>query len=134
MPKEHAKASGCPPSSCHQVKEGQKRHIRLCLVDRLQQLLKDRTDSWGVFWAMRGIKGKRRDAGADLLQVQQSTLEHFGGERRGGERGHRSCGDCSQCSHKHPTRECLRQVEAQWLRSYLSEDAVQCSQRLLDAT
>ena len=79
-----------------------KRHIRLCLVDRLQQLLKDRTDSWGVIWATRSIESKHRDAKGDLLQGQQGTFKHFGGECRGREQEHRIWNDCSQCSHRHP--------------------------------
>jgi len=38
-------------------------HVGLCLMDHLQQLLKGLTDSWGVFWAVRGMKCQDRDAG-----------------------------------------------------------------------
>jgi hypothetical protein len=41
---------------------------------------------------------------SDLLQRQGSTLKDFGGECRGREHGHRSYGDCSQCSHRHPPK------------------------------
>ena len=50
--------------SCHQ--------ISLCLVDHLKQLLKDRTDLWGVLRAVRAMKSQDGDAGGQLLKGQQS--------------------------------------------------------------
>ena len=76
------------------------RHIRLRPMDRRQQLIKDLTDSWGVLWAMRGMKCQNRDAGGQLLKGQQGIPLEFLGNGRGGELGHEVSCDCFQCSHK----------------------------------
>ena len=41
-----------PHGRSRQVKN---RQVHFCLVDRLQELLKDRTDSWCVLWAVGGM-------------------------------------------------------------------------------
>ena len=52
-------------------------------MDDPQQLLKDLTDSWGVLWAMRGMKRQDRDAGAQLLKGEQGIpVEFLGGWQR----------------------------------------------------
>jgi hypothetical protein len=35
-------------------------------MDQLQQLLKGLTDSWGVLWAVRGMKRQNRAAGGHI--------------------------------------------------------------------
>ena len=50
------------------------------------------------------MKRQNRDAGGQLVQGQQGTLKNFGGKGRGREQGHRSGGDCSQCSHRNTTQ------------------------------
>ena len=57
-------------------------------MDDPQQLLKDLTDSWGVLWAMSGMKGKQRDAGGQLLKGQQGIPVEFLGYGSGGELGY----------------------------------------------
>ena len=37
-------------------------HLRLRSVNHLQQLLKDHADSWGVLWALEGMKRQNHDA------------------------------------------------------------------------
>ena len=63
-------------------------------MNRLQQLLKDLTDSWGVLGAVGGMKGKHRDAGGQLLKGQQGIPMEFQGNGRGGELGHEVSCDC----------------------------------------
>ena len=48
-------------------------------MDRLQQLVKDLTDSWGVPWAMGGMKRQNRDAGGQLLKGEQGIPLEFVG-------------------------------------------------------
>ena len=72
----------------HRFKRSRKvknRQVRLCLVDRLQQLLKDLTNSWSIHWAMRGMKCQNRDAGGQLLKGQQGILLEFLGNGSSGE-------------------------------------------------
>jgi len=78
--------------------------LALTVLNVRQQIPQKHPHSGGLVWVPGSIEGKRRDAGADLLQRQEGTLKRFGGERRGGEQGNRSGGDCSQCSHRHPTQ------------------------------
>ena len=63
-------------------------------MDRLQELLKDLTDSWGVLWAVRGMKGKQRDAGGQLLKGQQGIPVEFLRNGSGGEWRHEVSCDC----------------------------------------
>ena len=74
-----------------QVKE---RQVRLCLVDHLQQLLKDLADPWGIPRAMGAMKGQDRDAGCYLLQGQQGIPLEFLGNGGGGELRHEVSCDC----------------------------------------
>ena len=46
-------------------------------MDRLQELLKDRTDSWGVFRAVRAKKRQSTDTAGQLLKGQQSIPLEF---------------------------------------------------------
>ena len=68
-------------------------------MDHLQQLLKDLTDSWGVLGAVRGMKGKHRDAGGQLLQGEQSIPLELQGNGRGGELEYEMRCNCLQSSH-----------------------------------
>ena len=54
-------------------------------MDGLKQLLKDLTDSWGVPWAVIGMKRQNRDAGGQLLKGQQGIPVEFLGNGGGGE-------------------------------------------------
>jgi len=47
---------------------------------------------------------RRLAACGDLVKGQQGIFKHLGGQGRGCEGGHRSGSDCSQCSHRHPSR------------------------------
>ena len=70
----------------HGSRQVKNRQVHFCLVDRLQQLLKDLTDSWGVLWAVRDMKGKHRDAGGQLLNGQQGIPLEFLGNDSGGDK------------------------------------------------
>ena len=54
----------------------------------LPAVAKDRTNSWGVPWAMGGMKRQDRDAGYYLLKGQQGIPLEFLGNCGGGELGH----------------------------------------------
>ena len=49
-------------------------------------MLKDLTDSWGVPWAMRGMKCKDRDAGGQLLKGEQGIPLEFLGNGSSGDK------------------------------------------------
>ena len=70
------------------------RHVRLCLVDRLQQSLKDLADSWSVLWVMSGMESKDRDAGGQLLKGQQGIPVEFLSNGSSGEWRHEVSCDC----------------------------------------
>ena len=53
-------------------------------MDRLQELLKDLADSWGVLMAVGGMKRQNRDAGGQLLKGQQGIPLEFLGNGSGG--------------------------------------------------
>lgn len=55
-------------------------------MDRLQQLLKDLTDSWSIHWAMRGMKRQNRDAGGQLLKGEQGIPVEFLGNGSSGDK------------------------------------------------
>ena len=81
----------------HRFKRSRKvknRQVRLCLVDRLQQLLKDLTDSWGVLWAVRGMKCQDCDGSRQLLKGQQGIPLEFLGNGSSGEWRHEMSCDC----------------------------------------
>jgi hypothetical protein len=90
-----------PLKTTNRSRQGKDRHVRLCLVDCPQQLPKDRTDSWGVLLAMRGMKRQDADAGGQLLKGQQGIPLEFLGYGSGGERRHGVSCDCLQGSHTH---------------------------------
>ena len=46
-----------------EVKAGQKPQAPSLTYGSLQQLIKHRTDSWGVLWAVGSMKRQNRDAG-----------------------------------------------------------------------
>ncbi len=115
------------------MRRGISPQLHLTVLNIRHQIPQEHPHPGRLFWVPRCVESKHRETSADLIQRQQSTLKDFCGECRGGERGHRSGGDCSQCSHKHPPRT-TQQAEAQRLRCYLTAGAVQCSQRLMDAT
>ena len=70
------------------------RQVRLCPMDRLQQLLKDLTDSWSIHWAVRGMKRQDRDAGGQLLKGQKGIPLEFLGDGSSGEWRHEVSCDC----------------------------------------
>ena len=75
------------------------RQVLLCLVDHLQQLLKDLTDSWRVPWAVRGMKCQDCDGSRQLLKGHQGIPLEFLGNGSGGEWRHELPCDCFWCSH-----------------------------------
>lgn len=63
-------------------------------MDRLQQLLKDLTDSWSVLGAVRRMKRQNRDAGGPLLRGQQGIGLELLGYGSSGQWGHEVSCDC----------------------------------------
>jgi len=57
-------------------------------------LINDSTDSWGVLWALEGMKRQKRDAGGQLLKVQQSIRLEFPGYGSSGQWRHEASSDC----------------------------------------
>ena len=55
-------------------------------MDHLQQLLKDRTDSWRVLGAVRSMKRQDRGAGGQLLKGEQGIPLEFLGNGSSGDK------------------------------------------------